>query len=179
VTSTFDDGAAASTTTQRQSYGPFLFQHADSGNWQKLTGWWVTSLCATASTTQWQGSNFRQPSRVYYARMGAFRTRMCLCGRSPLGRRPLCEFVSASKISVPRSSGDRFDDWVMGLQFEPSYLHHPVSANRAFPARRQIGRFCGHFRPVDSQILVRSRILVGFFGVLSLHLKNSVPGCRP
>jgi hypothetical protein len=86
--------------------------------------------------------------------MGAFRTRMCLCGRSLLGRRPLCEFVSASKISVPRSSGDRFDDWVMGLQFEPSYLHHPVSANRAFPARRQIGRFCGHFRPVDSRILV-------------------------
>jgi hypothetical protein len=37
VTSTFDDGAAACTTTQRQSYGPFLFQHADSGNWQKLT----------------------------------------------------------------------------------------------------------------------------------------------
>src|SRR6476660_6270057 len=37
VTSTFDDSAAACTTTQRQGYGPFLFQHADSGNWQKLT----------------------------------------------------------------------------------------------------------------------------------------------
>ena len=36
----------------------------------------------------------------------------------------------------------------------PDYLHHPVSANRAFPARRPIGRFCGHFRRLNSRILV-------------------------
>jgi hypothetical protein len=37
-----------------------------------------------------------------------------------------CTPVSASKISVPRSGGDRFDDWVVGPQFEPYCLHHPV-----------------------------------------------------
>jgi len=77
--------------------------------------------------------------------MGAFRTRMCLCGRSLLGRRPLCEFVSASKISVPRSSGDRFDDWVMGLQFEPSYLHHPVLGLRPSSAFERLSRQNGGF----------------------------------
>ena len=63
--------------------------------------------------------------------------------------------VSASKNSVPDSDvRDGFDDWVVGLQFVPDYLHHPVSANRAFPSRRQIGRFCGHFRPLISRISV-------------------------
>jgi hypothetical protein len=37
-----------------------------------------------------------------------------------LAEGPVCGSVSASKISVPRSSGDRFDDWVVGLQFEPN-----------------------------------------------------------
>src|SRR5258706_10315466 len=32
--------------------------------------------------------------------------------------------------------------------------HHPVFANRAFPARRQIVRFCGDFRPLISRIFV-------------------------
>src|SRR5258705_10627596 len=32
--------------------------------------------------------------------------------------------------------------------------HHPVSANRVFPALRRIARFCGDFRPLISQILV-------------------------
>ena len=36
VTSTFDDGVTAWTTPRRQSYGPFLFQHTDSGNGQKI-----------------------------------------------------------------------------------------------------------------------------------------------
>src|SRR4029077_2545567 len=63
--------------------------------------------------------------------------------------------VSASKNSVPDSDvGDRFDDWVVGLQFVPDYLHHPVLANRVFPAQRQIGRFCGDFRPLISRIFV-------------------------
>jgi hypothetical protein len=42
-------------------------------------------------------------------------------------------------------SGDRFDDWVVGLQFEPDHLYHPVSANLTIPKKRQIGRFCGDF----------------------------------
>jgi hypothetical protein len=67
--------------------------------------------------------------------------------------------VSASKNSVPDSDvRDRFDDWVVGLQFVPDYLHHPVSANRAFPARRQIARFCGDFRPLISRIFVSASV---------------------
>src|SRR5258707_730790 len=32
-----------------------------------------------------------------------------------------------TKNSVPDSDfRDRFDDWVVGRQFEPDYLHHPV-----------------------------------------------------
>jgi hypothetical protein len=58
------------------------------------------------------------------------------------------------KFSVPALGGDRFDDWVVGPQFEPYCLHHPVSANRAFPRRPQIGRFCGDFRPLNSRTLV-------------------------
>jgi hypothetical protein len=38
--------------------------------------------------------------------------------------------------------------------------HHPVSANRAFPIRRQIGRFCGDFRPLTSWILVSAGVQV-------------------
>src|SRR6267378_3423309 len=63
--------------------------------------------------------------------------------------------VSASKNSVPDSDvRDRFDDWVVGLQFVPDYPHHPVSANRTIPIRGQIGPFCGHFWPLVSQIFV-------------------------
>jgi hypothetical protein len=47
-----------------------------------------------------------------------------------------------------------FDDWVVGLQFEPYCLHHPVLANRRFPARRQTGRFCGDFQLPISGIFV-------------------------
>ena len=50
MTSTFDDSAAACTTTQRQSYGPFLFQHADSGNWQKLTIPCMVGDCRSSSS---------------------------------------------------------------------------------------------------------------------------------
>jgi hypothetical protein len=72
--------------------------------------------------------------------------------------------VSASKNSVPDSDfRDWFDDWVVGYQFVPECLHHPVSANRTFPIRRQIGPFCGDFRSLNSRIFVSaggSRILV-------------------
>src|SRR6266404_8106005 len=43
-------------------------------------------------------------------------------------------------------SGDRF--------VSDCAHHHPVSTNRTFPARRQIGRFCGHSRRLKSRILV-------------------------
>ncbi len=55
---------------------------------------------------------------------------------------------------LTRDFRDRFDDWVVGHQFEPDYLRHPVSANHTFPGRRQIGRFCGDFRPLTSRVLV-------------------------
>ena len=58
------------------------------------------------------------------------------------------------KFPFPAWGGDWFDDWVVGLQFEPDHLHHPVSANRTFPIRRQIGPFSGDFRPLTSRILV-------------------------
>jgi len=48
--------------------------------------------------------------------------------------------------------GDWFDDWLVGPQFVPECLRHPVFANRT--VRRQIGRFCGDFRPLNSRILV-------------------------
>src|SRR5258708_27886914 len=67
--------------------------------------------------------------------------------------------VSASKNSVPDSDvRDRFDDWVVGLQFVPDYLHHPVSADRPFSIQRRIGRFCGDFRPLTSRILVSAGV---------------------
>ena len=78
------------------------------------------------------------------------------------------------KFPFPAQGGDRFGDWVVGPQFEPNCLHHSVSANRVFPALRRIGRFCGDFRPLISQILVS----------LGVHAsrrrsKNSVPGGQP
>ena len=58
-----------------------------------------------------------------------------------------------SKNSVPGSRfGDWFDDCVRSMQFGPDRLHHPISANRTFPIRRRIGRFCGDFRPLNSRI---------------------------
>jgi hypothetical protein len=58
------------------------------------------------------------------------------------------------KFPFPARGGDRFDDWVVDHQFEPYYLRHPALANRTVPATRLTGRFCGHFRPVNSLILV-------------------------
>jgi hypothetical protein len=89
--------------------------------------------------------------------------------------------VSASKNSVPDSDfRDWFDDWVVGHQFVPKCLHHPVSANCTFPIRRQIGRFCGisgHlFRGIG--LCRRSRILAMIFGALSLHPKIPFPAAR-
>jgi hypothetical protein len=62
------------------------------------------------------------------------------------------------KFPFPARGGDRFDDWVVGHQFEPNYLHHPVFVNRRFPTRRQTGRFCGDFRPLNFRLLVSASV---------------------
>jgi hypothetical protein len=71
-------------------------------------------------------------------------------------------------------SGGGFDDWVVGPQFEPYSLHHPVCANRRFPIRRQIGRFRGDFRPLNSRILVSGgvRTFLGRFLAPCLRIKK-------
>src|SRR5713226_6049106 len=56
--------------------------------------------------------------------------------------------------------------------------HHPVFANRTFPIRLRIGRFCGDFRPLTSWILVSADVrafLWRFWRSVSAS-KNSVPG---
>ena len=65
--------------------------------------------------------------------------------------------IAMSIPALPNESGAVRDavreDCVGGSQFEPYHLHHPVSANHSFPSRRQIGRFCGDFRPLTSRTL--------------------------
>jgi hypothetical protein len=70
----------------------------------------------------------------------------------------VCSAIAAAmrtRVSVNISIfRDRFDDWVVGSQLDPSCLHHPVSRNRQLIARWQKGRFCGHFsREVVSDFL--------------------------
>jgi len=89
------------------------------------------------------------------------------CLRMACRNRIVPEFLSS--IHTPR---------VVGPQFEPIYLYHPVLANRTFPAGRGIERFCGDFRPLNCRVLVSAsalRVLVGIFGALSLHPKLPFP----
>jgi hypothetical protein len=68
---------------------------------------------------------------------GLFAPACVSAGGLCLAEGPVCEFVSASEISVPRQSGDRFDDWVVGPQFEATtFATQPLQT--AFPRRRQI-----------------------------------------
>src|SRR5258707_734652 len=64
--------------------------------------------------------------------------------------------VSASKNSVPDSDvRDRFDDWVVGLQFVPDYLHHPVFRYRTPRVIRAfVPRTAGFFEiaPVSASV---------------------------
>src|SRR6266404_3394371 len=67
--------------------------------------------------------------------------------------------VSASKNSVADSDfRDWFDEWMVGHQFEPNYLHHPVFRNRtprvilAFVPR--IAGFL-EFTPVSASVSAR------------------------
>ena len=59
---------------------------------------------------------------------------------------------------------------------KPDIMAQP--ANRAFPIRRQIGRFCGDFRPLNSRVLVSVSVRAfewRFLAPVSAS-KNSVPG---
>ena len=61
-----------------------------------------------------------------------------------LAESPVSELVSASIISVPRSGGDRFENWV-GRQFD-----WPVSAEKIpFPAHVETGLVTGWWIPVS------------------------------
>jgi hypothetical protein len=53
----------------------------------------------------------------------------------------------------------------------PECLHHPALANRAVPARRLTGRFCGHFRPLDSLILVSGGVRASWRQFLAPRLR--------
>jgi hypothetical protein len=74
------------------------------------------------------------------------------------------------KIPFLAQGGDWFGDWVVGPQFEPNYLHHPVSVNRRFPIRSQTGRFCGDFRPLNSRVLVSAGVRALEWRFLALRL---------
>ena len=56
--------------------------------------------------------------------------------------------------------------------------HHPALANRTFPLRRQIGRFCRDFRPFNLRILSLQAFvrLNDDFGRSVSASRNSVPG---
>ena len=64
-----------------------------------------------------------------------------------------------------------------GSQFEPYYLHHPVLANRRFPARRQTGRFCWDFRlpNIGDFVSAGGRRFCGDLDALSLRPKIPFP----
>ena len=57
------------------------------------------------------------PEREFFAAACVSAGGLCLA------KSLVCEFVSASKISVPRSSGDGFDDWVVGPQLNRTSRH--------------------------------------------------------
>jgi hypothetical protein len=69
--------------------------------------------------------------------VGCLRNIAAFCGLLPASRSlriGLCREasqilgrVSAANISVPGGSGDRFDDWLVGPQFEPYYFHHSAT----------------------------------------------------
>jgi hypothetical protein len=113
---------------------------------------------------------------------------------------PHWNFQWPAAVSPPRACfGPRFSKNSLFLRWRPVSLdcirHHPVSANRRFPIRRQIGRFCGDFRPLNSRILVSAggrafwrRFLAPGLCIqkfrsrrpaLSAKSKGSIPGFAP
>ena len=85
--------------------------------------------------------------------------------------------VSASKNSVPDSDvRDRFDDWVVGLQFVPDYLHHPVLGCRPSQA---VPRLVRRNRGIRASRASLSLFLLGdeqTFAVPSLRRDFPFPG---
>jgi hypothetical protein len=70
------------------------------------------------------------------------RLRLSLCK----AKRRICPSVSASKNSAPDSDfRDWFDDWGVGHQFEPNYLHHPVVGLKPSQAFSHLMRGNGGF----------------------------------
>jgi len=87
-----------------------------------MTGWWVTSLCPTTSTTQSQGSKPVHPSRTCCAGMAAFCIRWRLCIRSLLPKRRhlrlrLCsvKFRSRHQAETGSMTGWGSSDWAPRL----------------------------------------------------------------
>jgi hypothetical protein len=67
---------------------------------------------------------------------GLFAAARVSAGGLCLAESLVCEFVSASKISVPRSSGDRFGDWVVAASAPPSGDFGPLSLRLKIAFRR-------------------------------------------
>jgi hypothetical protein len=75
-------------------------------------------------------------------------------------RRLRTNFRLPTVISPPKACYDALfskNSLLSGLRDQFAHdcaHHHPVLANRVFPAQRQIGRFWGDFRPLISRIFV-------------------------
>src|SRR5712672_3333753 len=104
-------------------------------------------------TSGFRFADVRMPEMLRHRNLRGvdFPRNKCLYRASLVGSRAASAFgnngnTAASIAMTASRGGDWFDDWVVGRQFVPEYLHHPVFANRTFPIRRRIGRFCGDFR---------------------------------
>ncbi len=116
---------------------------------------------------------------AFFPRNAAFR-QIQLVSVSVSGERKvgICAPVSALKISVPRSSGDRFDDWLVGPQFEPYCLHHSSFASLTVPASLRISAQkweLSRFASVSKT--VSATCSADFYGSVPA-LRISVPGGR-
>jgi hypothetical protein len=89
-----------------------------------MTGWWVPSSSPWVET-------FISLSAFIAPEWGLFAPACVSAGGLCFAEGAGCGFVSASKISVPRSSGDWFDDWVVGPRFEAKKATCEVVRRRA------------------------------------------------
>ena len=123
-----------------------------------------------------QVSNSAGDTRICPANSGLFRIRPCLrvslCKtKRRIWTLRLCIEKFRSRLGVR----DRFDDWVVGLQFVPDYLHHPVSRYRTPRVIRAfVPRTAGFFEFVLVSASVSAR-QKGGSGPSSLHRKIPFP----
>jgi len=87
----------------------------------------------------------RSASCVCCARMGLFAPCASL-DQSLVGDKAARRSLNRKLLFPAR--GDWFDDWVVGHQFEPNYLHHPVSPNRRNRRRSETWLFLRGYSPV-------------------------------